>query len=170
MQVLFAFLNPAAIRDWWGARNVVVQPRPGGLFLVEWESGHDGQDPQLGPLGGVLGGIVDSAQAGHYVNFGSLYWLSPRGESFGPTRLQIDVRSKGNPRNKPTLLTLQAQAFQSGERWDRYFEVSRAGWEKTIQSLKTWCETKAPEQPDPRIMGIGDSYLAEAVLQRRPIS
>jgi uncharacterized protein YndB with AHSA1/START domain len=170
MQVLFAFVNPEAIRAWWGARNVVVQPRPGGLFLVEWEPGHGGQDAVLGGLGGVLGGILDSAQAGHYVHFGALHWLSPKGETFGPTRLEIDVRSKGDPRAKPTLLTLRGQAFQTGGAWDRYFEVSKAAWETTIQTLKTWCETKAPEQPEPRIMGLGDSYLAEAVLQKRPIS
>ncbi len=170
MQVLFAFLDPGAIRHWWGARNVVIEPRPGGLLVVEWESGHGGQDDLLGPLGGTLAGILDRSQAGHFVHFGSLHWLTPRGESFGPTRLEIQVSSKGNPREAPTLLKITGSAYRSDARWDRVFELHRRGWEKTIQDLKKWCESQAPEQPEPRIMGLGDSYLAEAVLKRRRIS
>jgi uncharacterized protein YndB with AHSA1/START domain len=170
MQVLFAFLNEEAIKKWWGARNVVIQPRPGGLFLIEWDPGYGGEDSVLGPMGGVLGGILDSSQAGHFIHFGSLHWLSPKGDVYGPTRLLIDVRSRGNPRDKPTLLTLQVEHFQSGEGWDRYFEVVQENWKETLESLKQWCESEAPKQPDSRIMSIGDSYLAEAVLKKRRIS
>ncbi len=95
-----------------------------------------------------------------------LYWLSPKGDVYGPTRLQIDVRSKGNPRETPTLLTLQGEHFQSGDGWDRYFEVVQENWKETLESLKQWCESEAPKQPDSRIMAIGDSYLAEAVLKK----
>jgi hypothetical protein len=170
MQVLFAFLDVEAIKTWWGARNAVVQPRPGGLLVVEWEPGQGGEDDVVGPLGGILAGIMDRSQAGHFVHFGALHWLSPRGESFGPTRLEVHVRSKGNPREKPTLLRVKGSAFQSGTRWDRFFATTRSGWERTIQDVKTWCEKQAPEQPEPHIMGLGESYLAEAVLQRRRIS
>lgn len=171
MQVLFAFLDPQAIKSWWGARNVVIEPRPGGLLVVEWPSGHGGQDDLLGPLGGTLAGILDRSQAGHFVHFGALHWLTPQGESFGPTRLEIQVRSKGDPRLAPTLLLVTGSAYRTDDpRWERVFTLHRRGWEKAIQDVKTWCETQAPAQPEPRIMGLGDSYLAEAVLQRRRIS
>lgn len=171
MQVLFAFLDPAAIKAWWGARNVVIEPRPGGLLVVEWPSGHGGQDDLLGPLGGTLAGVLDRSQAGHFVHFGSLHWLTPHGESFGPTRLEIQVQSKGDPRQAPTLLQVTGCAYPTGDaRWERVFTLHRAGWEQAIAAIKSWCETQAPAQPEPRIMGLGDSYLAEAVLQRRRIS
>jgi uncharacterized protein YndB with AHSA1/START domain len=170
IQVLFAFLNVDAIRSWWGARNAVIQPRPGGLFVVEWEDSHGGEDAQLGPMGGTLAGILDAAHAGHYINFGSLHWLSPKGDIYGPTRMLIDVRSRGNPRDKPALLTVKFEHFQNGDGWDRYYEVMQDNWKETLEALKKWCETEAPEQPDPRIMRIGDSYLAEAVLKNRRIS
>lgn len=169
-QVLFAFLNQDAVCKWWGARNAVIQPRPGGLFAVEWDATYGGEDSILGPMGGVLTGILDSAQAGHYIHFGSLHWLSPKGVVYGPTRLMIDVRSRGNPREKPCMLTLQVEHFQSGEGWDRYFEVTQENWKETIDNLKKWCESEAPEPSDSRIMKIGDSYLAEAVLKNRRIS
>lgn len=170
MQVLFAFLDAEAIKTWWNARNAVIQPRPGGLLVVEWEPGQGGEDDLLGPMGGILAGVLDRAQAGHFVHFGALHWLSPRGEVFGPTRLEIDVQSKGDPRRSPTLVTVVGCGYQSDARWDRYFAIMRDAWEKTLADLKTWCETQAADQPEARVMGIGDSYLAEAVLQRRRIS
>ncbi len=170
MQVLFAFLDVDAIKAWWGARNAVIEARPGGLFVVEWETGLGGEDELLGPLGGTLAGVLDRSQAGHFVHFGSLHWLSPRGEVFGPTRLAVHVRSKGDPRAAPALLEITSSAYGTGERWERYFEHSRRGWEKTVVALKTWCENHAPAQAEPRIMGLGDSYLAEAVLKQRRIS
>ena len=89
---------------------------------------------------------------------------------FGPTRLEVNGQSKGNPRESPTLIEVTGSGFLSDARWERYFEILRGAWERTLAGLKTWCETQAPEHPDPRIMAIGDSYLAEAVLQRRRIS
>ena len=170
MQVLFAFLDAEAIKTWWNARNAVIQARPGGLLVVEWEPGQGGEDDLLGPMGGILAGTLDRAQAGHFVHFGALHWLSPRGEAFGPTRLEINVQSKGDPRQHPTLIEVVGSGYRSDARGERYLEATRDAWKKTLADLKTWCETQAPDQPDPRVMGIGDSYLAEAVLQRRRIS
>ena len=104
------------------------------------------------------------------MHFGALHWLTPRGEVFGPTRFEIEVRSKSNPREAPALLRVTGSAYPSGPRWDRVLDLHRRGWERTIRDLKTWCETQAPAQPEPHLMGLGESYLAEAVLQRRRIS
>jgi uncharacterized protein YndB with AHSA1/START domain len=170
MQVLFAFLDPEAIKSWWGARNVVIEPRPGGLLVIEWEPGRFGEDNLLGPLGGVFAGIVDRSQAGHFVHFGSLYWLSPKGDALGPTRLEVTVRSRNDPREAPTLLQVVGSGYHTGRVWDRWFEVSQRAWEHTIVNVQAWCETQAPEQPEQRVLGLGDSYLAEAVNRRRRIS
>ena len=63
MQVLFAFLNEEAIKKWWGARNVVIQPRPGGLFLValrESLQGFQGGTPDPTNLDGLQTLAADS--------------------------------------------------------------------------------------------------------------
>jgi hypothetical protein len=168
MQVLYAFLEPQAIKTWLGARNTVVQPRPGGLLAVEWETGAN--DDVLGPSGGVLVGVLDRAMAGHLVHFGSLHWLTPRGETFGPTRLEVDVHSKNDPRRKPTLLVLRRTGFQSGPSWERYFDVERRAWERALAALRTYCETQVPQEVESHVMPLGSTYLAEAVLKGRPIS
>jgi hypothetical protein len=169
-QVLFAFLDRSALRSWWGARNVVVQPRPGGLLVVEWEVGHGGEDALLGPQGGVLAGMLDRSMAGHFVHFGNLHLLTPRGETFGPTRLEVDVFSKGDPMHKPTLLRLRATGFQEGERWQRYLDLTRRSWERTIGELKKYCETQAPAPAESTVTGLGGTYLAEAAIKGRHIS
>ena len=168
MQVLFAFLDPSAIKTWWGAKNAVVQPRPGGLFVVEWATGEN--DDVLGPQGGVLAGFLDNSQAGHFVRFGGLHWLTPRGDVFGPTRIEVNVFSKGDPRRKPTLLRLGVDGFQSGPQWERYRQRSQRAWEATLPRLKSWCESQAPADVEAEVAPLGDTYLAESVLQGRRIS
>ena len=168
MQVLFAFLDVNAIKAWWKAKNAVVQPRPGGVFAIEWEPGVTGTDEILGPSGGVLTGILDKAMGGHFVYFGALHWMTPKGETFGPTRLEVDVFSKNDPRKKPTLVRVRMSAFQSGPQWDRYQALAQRGWEKTLQDLKTYCETHAPAEAETENMG--GAYLQEAVLHHRRIS
>ena len=100
----------------------------------------------------------------------SLYWLSPQGDAFGPTRLEVTVNSRNDPREAPTILQVVGSAYRSGGDWDRWFEVSQRAWEHTILKVQAWCETQAPEQAEQRVLGLGDSYLAEAVNKRRRIS
>jgi hypothetical protein len=170
MQVLFAFLDAGAIKTWWKARNAVVQPRPGGLFVVEWPVGAHGKDDILGPSGGVLAGVLDKSMGGHFVYFGALHWLTPNGDVFGPTRLEIDVFSKNDPRSKPTLLRVRGSAFQSGPRWERYRDLAARMWETTLADLKTYCERQAPADAEVNLAELGGAYLQEAALQTRRIS
>lgn len=170
MQALLAFVDAAAIKTWWKAKNAVLQPRPGGLFAVEWEPGSPGHDEKLGPLGGVLAGVLDKAMAGHFVHFGSLHWLTPQGEVFGPTRLEVDVFSKGDPRRKPSELRIRGTGFQTGEAWNRYFERSRAQWEKLLPEVARYCETLPAGQAESSVTPLGGPYLAQAVLDGRRIS
>lgn len=170
MQVLFAFADSKAVQSWMGPKCAVVQPRPGGLFVLQWDPGSEGDDDLLGPLGGVLAGVLDRSMAGHFIEYGSLHWLTPRGEVFGPTRLEVEVLSKGDPRRKPTLLTLRVTGFQSGERWARYREVSMRAWEKSIGSLRRFCETQPAVEAERLVGVLGTTYLAEAALKGRRIS
>jgi uncharacterized protein YndB with AHSA1/START domain len=170
MQVLFAFADAQALRSWLGVKNAVVQPRPGGLFVLEWEPGKEGTDDLLGPLGGVLAGMLDRSMAGHFVHFGSLHWLTPKGEVFGPTRIEVDVFSKGDPRRKPTLVHLRGNGFQVGEAWARYRDLSQRAWEKSLVKLKSFCESQSPEEAERLVGVLGTTYLAEAVLRGRRIS
>ena len=170
MQVLAAFLDPEAVKTWWAAKTVVVQPRPGGLFVIEREPGQAGQDELLGPLGGTLVGTLDKAMAGHHIDFGNLHWLSPRGEVFGPTRLEVTVFSKNDPRCRPTLLRIRSTGYQSGERWARYLDVTRREWEGMLVRLTAFCAQQSPAAAERLVGVLGTTFLAEAVLQGRHIS
>jgi hypothetical protein len=170
MQVLFAFLDAGAIKTWWKAHNAVVQPRPGGLFVVEWQPGAHGRDEVLGQTGGVLAGVLDKSMGGHFVYFGALHWLTPDGEVFGPTRLEIDVFSKNDPRAKPTLLRVRGSGFQAGPRWERYRDLAASWWEVALGDLKSYCEAQASAGVEAAVADLGGAYLQEAALQNRRIS
>lgn len=171
MQVLFAFVNEAAVRSWWQAKNVVVEPRPGGLFVVEWEPGKAGQDDLLGSLGGVLAGVLDRSMAGHFVAFGALHWLTPRGETFGPTRLELDVFSRGDPRSRPTLLRVRGSGFQTSAAWQRYLERTRRQWEdELLPAIARYCEAQSADQAETEVLSLGGAYFSEAILKNRRIS
>ncbi len=170
MQVLFAFLDPQSVKNWWEADNVVVQPRPGGLFVVEWRPEKPGEDELLGPLGGTLVGTLDKAMSGHFVYFGNLHWLTPRGEVFGPTRLEVDVFSKNDPRLQPTLMRVRSTGYLPDPRWQRYLERTRQAWEKNIERLTRSCTQQSPAEAERLVGVLGTTYLAEAVLQGRRIS
>jgi len=170
MQVLSAFLDPEAVKTWWPAKTAVVQPRPGGLFVIERDAGQPGQDDLLGPLGGTIVGTLDTAMAGHHVVFGNLHWLSPRGEVFGPTRLEVRLFSKNDPRGRPALLRIRSSGYQAGERWARYRDVTQREWAGMLERLTAFCAQQTPEAAE-RLAGVlGSTFLAEAVLQGRHIS
>jgi len=172
MQVLAACLDPQALKVWWKARTAIVQPRPGGLFVLEWEPGSLGQDDLLGPMGGTLTGILDKSMAGHFVHLGALHSITPRGEVFGPIRCEVDVFSKGDPRRKPTLVRVKVEGFQSGDRWARYREVVERMWDMALPGLVAYCESHAADvaEGEKYVESLGDAYLADAVLKDRHIS
>jgi hypothetical protein len=171
MQVLFAFVNEAAVRTWWKAKNVVLQPRPGGLLVVEWDPAAAESDDVLGSMGGVLAGVLDRSMAGHFVYFGALHWLTPGGETYGPTRLEFDVFSRGDPRSRPTLLRVRGSGFQEGPAWQRYRERSLRKWEdELLPAVAAYCEAQPAGQAESEVLGLGGSYFTEAVLKHRRIS
>jgi len=170
MQVLFAFLDADAIKTWWKANNAVVQPRPGGLFVIEWKPGAHGRDEIISQTGGVLAGMLDKTMGGHFVHFGALHWLTPEGEVFGPTRLEVDVFSRNDPRSKPTRLRIRGTGFQAGPRWERYRDLVERTWEKTLPDLKNYCEKQAPADAEVNLAELGGAYLQEAALHKRRIS
>jgi uncharacterized protein YndB with AHSA1/START domain len=170
MQVLSAFLDAEAVKSWWPARLAIVQPRPGGLLVIEREVGKAGDDPLLGSLGGHVAGTLDKAMAGHFVCFGNLHWLSPRGEVFGPTRLEVSVFSKNDPRRQPTVLRVRSSGYQAGERWQRFMALSQQEWDERLARLRTFSARQSPEDAE-RLAGVlGTTFLAEAVLKGRHIS
>lgn len=139
-RVLAAFFNPEDLREWWQVIRSVTVPRPLGTFAVEWAS-TDFQDDLLGHLGGTFHGTVIEFRPGSEFFVGDAYWQPPQGEPIGPMALEVQCRPQGAPHI--TRLSVRQSCEDDGPRWQRYFEVVSAGWQRALSELKAYLDTEA---------------------------
>jgi hypothetical protein len=115
----------------------VAVPRPTGPFAITWADS-DRHDEVLGRLGGTLHGLVVDVVADRELVLGDVYWQPPAGEPLGPMALEIACRPEADARS--TRITVTQSAGERGPRWDRYFAVTRAGWQHALETLKDYLE------------------------------
>jgi len=136
-RVLHAFCDGDAIEQWWHARRAIVVPRPLGVFAIAWPEGPS--DDVLGPLGGVLHGVVIDIRAARELFVADAYWQPPAGDPLGPMSIRVAcaVAPVG------TTLDIEMAGGAEGPRWDRWFEVVRRDLPLAIDELRRWLEGRA---------------------------
>jgi uncharacterized protein YndB with AHSA1/START domain len=139
-RVLAAFFNPEDLREWWQVIRSVTVPRPLGTFAVEWAS-TDFQDDLLGHLGGTFHGTVMEFRPGSEFFVGDAYWQPPQGEPIGPMALEVQCRPQGAPHI--TRLSVRQSGEDDSPRWQRYFEVVSAGWQRALGELKAYLDKES---------------------------
>ena len=139
-RVMDAFFNAEDLREWWQVIRSVTVPRPLGTFAVEWAS-TDFQDDMLGHLGGTFHGTVIEYRAGAEFFVGDAYWQPPEGEPIGPMALNVQCRPQAGPHI--TKLIVRQSGEDDGPRWQRYFEVVSAGWERALSELKSYLDLES---------------------------
>jgi len=142
-RVLRAFFNPEDLARWWQVVRSVTVPRPLGAFAVEWDS-TEYRDPVLGRLGGTFHGTVIDYREGREFLLADSYWQPPQGEPIGPMSLEVRCRPQGNP--EQTWLTVRQSGEDEGTRWQRYFDVMSAGWQRALADLKDYLDREALRQ------------------------
>jgi uncharacterized protein YndB with AHSA1/START domain len=140
-RVLWAFFDPGALAKWWQAARSVTVPRVLGPYAVEWDP-TDFKDEVLGRLGGTFHGTVMDYAPDREFFVSDAYWLPPDGNPIGPMALEVKVESQRSKNPQVTLLTVTQRGSDDGERWKRYYEVIAPGWERALQSLKRYLETR----------------------------
>jgi uncharacterized protein YndB with AHSA1/START domain len=136
-RVLQAFCDSDAIEQWWHARRAIVVARPLGVFAIAWPEGPS--DDVLGPLGGVLHGVVIDIRSARELFVADAYWQPPAGDPLGPMSIRIAcaVAPTG------TTLDIEIGGGAEGPRWDRWFEVLRRDLPLAIDELTRWLEGRA---------------------------
>lgn len=132
-RALAAFVDPADLAAWWQVVRSVTVARPLGAYAVEWATTLH-EDEVLGPLGGTFHGTVMEYRPGVELFVADAYWQPPAGEPLGPMALEVRCRPEGA--GAQTLLTVRQSAEQYGERWQRYFEITTAGWRHALAELQ----------------------------------
>ena len=134
-KVLDAFFDPKALAAWWQVVRSVCMPRPLGTYAVEWEP-TEWRDDVLGRLGGTLHGTVMEYRPGREFFLADTHWTPPDGGPIGPMALEVTCsRSRWG-----SELHVRQSGFEDSPRWQRYYEVMAPGWDRALDSLKTWLE------------------------------
>ena len=137
-QVIAAFFDPEALATWWHVVRSVTTPRPLGVYAIEWET-TPFQDDILGSLGGVFFGTVMEFRNGRGFLVTDAYWLPPQSPAIGPMALEVSCEITG----PATDLCVRQTSSESGERWDRYYELVASGWSDSLGGLKRYLELGA---------------------------
>jgi uncharacterized protein YndB with AHSA1/START domain len=137
--VLKAFFDPDALREWWQVARSVTTPRALGPYALEWTP-TDFRDQTLGRLGGVFRGTVMEADAAHGFFVADCFWLPPDGDPIGPMALDVTCNLAGDDVASGTRVRVRQTGFEESPRWRRYYEVVGPGWERALASLKMLLE------------------------------
>jgi len=140
--VVRAFFDPQALGAWWRVVRSVTTPRTLGAFAVEWATSEDSDDV-LGRLGGVLRGTVMQFDPAGGFFVADLYWLPPDGAPIGPMALDVTWTTSqplnadpAFPCETATHLRIRQTGFEDTPRWRRYYEITTAGWERSLRTMK----------------------------------
>jgi uncharacterized protein YndB with AHSA1/START domain len=139
-RVLGAFFNAADLAQWWQVIRSVTVPRPLGTYAVEWDS-TDYRDEILGHLGGTFHGTVMDYRAGTEFFVADAYWQPPEGEPVGPMALEVRCRTQGAAHI--SRLTVRQSGEEDSPRWQRYFQIVGAGWQRALADLKAHLDREA---------------------------
>lgn len=131
-QVFRALVTPSAIRTWWFAARVIVNPKKGGVWAAVW------------------GGVEDEPE----------YLTTARFAVFSPGRRLVltdyDYLSKDGPLPfkaafttsfglKKTVggtrLVVEQDGFPTAKKADAFYEACERGWRETLASLKAFLES-----------------------------
>ena len=140
-RVLAAFFNPDDLAAWWQVVRSVTVARPLGTYAVEWAS-TEFRDEVLGRLGGAFHGTVMEYQPGVEFFVADAYWNPPDGDPIGPMALEVRCTSPETP-HITTLVVRQSAAYED-VRWQRYFEIVEAGWQRALADLKEYLDAELP--------------------------
>jgi uncharacterized protein YndB with AHSA1/START domain len=137
-RVLDAFFRAEDLQNWWQVIRSVTVPRPLGTFSVEWPS-TEYRDDVLGRLGGAFHGTVIDYRSGREFFIGDAYWQPPEGEPIGPMALEVRCAEEGS--TGTTRLHIRQSGDDEGPRWQRYFEVVAAGWNRALSDLQAYLDS-----------------------------
>ena len=112
-----------------------------GAYAVEWDP-TDFNDDVLGRLGGTFHGTVMDYKPDKEFFVADAFWLPPDGDPVGPMALEVKVESQRRRNPQITLVTVTQRAADEGQRWKRYYDVIAPGWERALQSLKRYLESR----------------------------
>ncbi|MFQ5694536.1 MAG: SRPBCC domain-containing protein [Terriglobia bacterium] len=128
-RALRAFVDLEQLKQWWGARDGLVEARRGGTWSLAW--GGEGAGYRF-----VVCGVFKSLKPGQYARVEPLTYFNAQKGVFGGMRLRVSVREKEGC----TRVRVTQEGFGEGPAWDWYYQAMRDGWKEALANLKRFLE------------------------------
>jgi hypothetical protein len=116
----------------------VTSPIPFGVYALEWRTSPH-RDDVLGPLGGILHGMVIDARPGRKFAVAECWWVPPEGNPLGPMALEVTC----TPDAGGCKLRIRQSGYEPSVRWRRYYATTAKLWQSALAALKQYAETGA---------------------------
>jgi hypothetical protein len=126
--VINAFTEEKHLKGSWGVYSSLVQPVPGGLYLLTWK-GNEG-------FNYINTGIVKAYEAGLFIEIEKWTYLHTERQLLGPMTLLIEC----TPHNSATYVHVRQGGYQTGGDWDWFYDVVMENWPKALILLKKYLE------------------------------
>ncbi len=129
-EAIRAFIDPKALKGWWGVERCLIEEKTGGLYTLASQITENG-------FGYVTTGIVESIGPTS-LHIAHMAYFNPQRAILGPMTLAVDATVLGNGRCK---LSVKQGGYQSGTAdWDWYYEAVKAAWPQALRGLKGYLE------------------------------
>ena len=125
---IFPILHtPSAIRQWWGAARVIVNPHAGGTWTAAWGQSED--DPDY-----ITTATISAIEAPRCLKLSDFDYFSKGGNppfdmSGITTEFILEQTAQG------CALTVIQDGFPDDHAADDYFSACAQGWDDTLQSM-----------------------------------
>ena len=127
--VLSVFHKQVHLSKWWGVDRSFIQMRPGGIYLLTWQTSENG-------FGYVTTGTVSHYEKGKYLSIQNMSYLNPKYPILAPMQIAI----KAHPQDDGTLLSVEQSGYLEGPDWDWYFAATQTAWPRAVDSIKKYLE------------------------------
>lgn len=127
---LFRMLHtPSAIRGWWGAARVIVEPAVDGLWVAAW--GDDEDDPDYVTIARMS--VFDPP---HRITFTDYRYLARTGGL--PFEAEFTTEFRVTPHEDGSTLRVVQDGFPLASEADDFYAACEAGWRNTFAGIRAF--------------------------------
>ncbi len=119
--------TPSAIRDWWGATNVIVNPERGGTWCAAWGADEDNPDY-------ISAATIETFEPEVRLRLGSYSYYAKEGDMPFEADFSVDFRLSPHPDG--TVLSVTQAGFPDSPDGDAYFNACQKGWTDTFANIR----------------------------------
>jgi len=134
-ETMFALLHtPSAIRQWWGASHVVVNSKPGGIWVGLWG---DEDVPEF-----ITAGRMSVFDPPRRIVFSDFEYYSPKGPLPFAANLtsEFTVFPAGSGQ---TILRVVQDGFPCDPAADEFYAGCEVGWRETFAGIRKYLGERA---------------------------